>query len=223
VNAYITKLILEGEHQKQDFKYCISDSRKIAKSLVAFANTDGGRLLIGVKDNGNIAGVRSDEEFYMIDSAAKIFSRPQINFYTHQHQIDGKIILEIIVESSPNKPHFALDENGSWLAYYRQQDENKLANRIMIQVWHKQRSKKGILINYSSAEKFLLDYLKENGGISFSAFTRKAHITSGQAEQILSDFIVLGILKLHHQNKKISYTLDDQFDRKSWENENFTE
>jgi len=47
----IYKLIAQGEHQQQDFKYCISDSRKIARSLVAFANTDGGRLLVGVKDN----------------------------------------------------------------------------------------------------------------------------------------------------------------------------
>ena len=55
---YIYKLIEEGEHQQQDFKFEISDARKIAKSLSAFSNTDGGRLLIGVKDNGKIAGVR---------------------------------------------------------------------------------------------------------------------------------------------------------------------
>ncbi|MDA3865584.1 MAG: putative DNA binding domain-containing protein, partial [Salinivirgaceae bacterium] len=41
------QLIAQGEHQQQDFKFCINDSRKIAKSLVAFANTDGGRLLVG--------------------------------------------------------------------------------------------------------------------------------------------------------------------------------
>ena len=58
---YIHSLIAEGEHQQQDFKFEISDARKIAKSLSAFANTDGGRLLIGVKDNGRIAGVRSEE------------------------------------------------------------------------------------------------------------------------------------------------------------------
>ena len=52
---YIYKLIEEGEHQQQDFKFEISDARKIAKSLSAFSNTDGGRLLIGVKDNGKIA------------------------------------------------------------------------------------------------------------------------------------------------------------------------
>ena len=62
---YIHALIAEGEHQQQDFKFEISDARKIAKTLSAFSNTDGGRLLIGVKDNGKIAGVRSDEEQYM--------------------------------------------------------------------------------------------------------------------------------------------------------------
>ena len=56
---YIHALIAEGEHQQQDFKFEISDARKIAKTLSAFANTDGGKLLIGVKDNGKIAGVRS--------------------------------------------------------------------------------------------------------------------------------------------------------------------
>ena len=63
---YIHTLIAEGEHQQQDFKFEISDARKIAKTLSAFANTDGGRLLIGVKDNGKIAGVRSEEEKYII-------------------------------------------------------------------------------------------------------------------------------------------------------------
>ena len=65
---YLEKLISEGEHVHQDFKFAISDARKIAKSLSAFANTEGGRLLVGVKDNGKIAGVRSEEELYMISS-----------------------------------------------------------------------------------------------------------------------------------------------------------
>ena len=57
---YIQRLISEGEHVHQDFKFEISDARKIAKSISAFANTEGGRLLVGVKDNGKIAGVRSE-------------------------------------------------------------------------------------------------------------------------------------------------------------------
>jgi predicted HTH transcriptional regulator len=211
------KMILEGEHQKQDFKYCISDSRKIAKSLVAFANTDGGRLLIGVKDNGNIVGVRSDEEYYMIESAAKIFSKPEIEFSSRQHVADNKIVLEIIVASSPAKPHFAKDDDEQWWAYYRHHDENKLANKVMIEVWRKQKRPKGIFINYSKDEKFLLDYLSKNPDITHSAYSRKAGITYKRAEHILSDFIVLGILKFVFGEKQIRYALADDFDRKSWE------
>ena len=37
---YIHALIAEGEHQQQDFKFEISDARKIAKTLSAFSNTD---------------------------------------------------------------------------------------------------------------------------------------------------------------------------------------
>lgn len=75
---YIQKLISEGEHVCQDFKFAISDARKIAKSLSAFANTQGGRLLVGVKDNGKIAGVRSEEEIYMIDAAAQMYCQPPV-------------------------------------------------------------------------------------------------------------------------------------------------
>ena len=65
---YILSLIKEGEHQQQDFKYRVSDACKLAKSVSAFANTDGGRLLIGVRDDGNLSGVRSEEEIYMMQS-----------------------------------------------------------------------------------------------------------------------------------------------------------
>ena len=197
MSNYIQKLILQGEHQTQDFKYCISDSKKIARSLVAFANTDGGRLLIGVKDNGRIAGVRSEEEYYMVESAAKIYSKPPIDFTTRQHTIDGKTILEVIIEPSTEKPHFAKDDDGKWWAYFRKDDENKLANKVMIEVWKAQNSPKGILINYSDDEKILLDYLERNEKISVSKYARIAHLSYKKAEQIIINFRSLNILKDH--------------------------
>ena len=54
---YIRSLINEGEHQQQDFKYRVSDAMKLAKSVSAFANTDGGRLLIGVRDDGHMSAI----------------------------------------------------------------------------------------------------------------------------------------------------------------------
>lgn len=217
MNSYITKLIQQGEHQTQDFKYCISDSRKIARSLVAFANTNGGRLLIGVKDNGRIAGVRSEEEYYMVESAAKMYSNPPIDFITKQHTIEGKTVLEVIVEPSNEKPHFARDDEGKWWAYFRKDDENRLANKIMIEVWKRQKSADGILINFSDDEKTLLDYLEANEKISVSKYSRIAHLSYRKAEEIIINFRSLNILKDCVGETRIDYAINAAFDREDWE------
>lgn len=221
VNSYITKLIQQGEHQTQDFKYCISDSRKIARSLVAFANTDGGRLLIGVKDNGRIAGVRSEEEYYMVESAAKMYSNPPIDFTTRQHTLDGKTILEVIIDPSTEKPHFAKDDEGKWWAYFRKDDENRLANKIMIEVWKREKSKDGILISYSDAEKCLLDYLTAHEKISAGKYARIAHLSYRQAEEILINFRALNILKDCVGDIRIDYAINEAFDREEWDAKSF--
>ncbi len=213
MNRHLQKLINEGEHQQQDFKYCINDSKKIARSLVAFANTDGGRLLVGVKDNGKIAGIRTDEEFYMVESAAKIYSSPPLSFSTKEWYVDGKTVLEISVEPSNVKPHFARDNSGKWLAYIRIKDENYLAHKIQIEVWKKQQSPKGIYISYSDDEKFLIEYLQKNSDISFSKFIRRAQITRKKAEEILSNFVILNIIKINTGKEGTTFTLNDEFDK----------
>jgi predicted HTH transcriptional regulator len=213
MDSYILKLIQQGEHQQQDFKFCINDSKKIAKSLVAFANTDGGRLLVGVKDNGNIAGVRSDEEYYMVEGAATLYSKPQIKFTSRQWKAEGKTVLEIIVEPSPEKPHFAKDENGKWIAYIRKDDENILANRILIETWIKEKSPKGIYVSYSKDEKFLVDYLLDNNSVTLSKFIRLAQLDRSKAVDILSSFVLMKIINLDYSENRTVFTLNQDFDK----------
>jgi len=207
------KLIEEGEHQQQDFKYCINDSKKIAKSLVAFANTDGGRLLIGVKDNGKIAGIRTDEEFYMVEAAAKIYSNPPIHFLTKQWQVEGKTVLEITILPSSKKPHFAKDENGKWLAYIRIKDENVLTHKIQIEVWKKQNSPKGIYFSYSDDEKALIELLQENEWITFSKFMRMAKVTRRKAEEVLSNFVIMDVIRMQTTKEGTFFFLNNEFDK----------
>ena len=213
MNEELLQLIREGEHQQQDFKFCINDSRKIAKSLVAFANTDGGRLLIGVKDNGAIAGVRSDEEYYMIEAAAKLYSQPPIEFTTRQYFAEGKTVLEVDIEPSKERPHFAKDPSGKWLAYIRVDDQNILVNRVILEVWKRQKSHKGVAIFFSREEKILLDYLEEHPTISLSKFAKLARISYRNAERIIINFILIGILEYVVTEKNITYQLNEEFDR----------
>ena len=135
---YIHLLIAEGEHQRQDFKFEISDARKIAKTLSAFANTDGGRLLIGVKDNGKIAGVRSDEEQYMIEAAAQMYCQPEVNYTMQTFQAEGRSVLVVQIEESLQKPVYAKDETGKPLAYLRIKDENILATPVHLRVYYRE-------------------------------------------------------------------------------------
>lgn len=213
MNLLLQKLIDEGEHQQQDFKYCINDSKKIAKSLVAFANTDGGRLLIGVKDNGKIAGISTDEEFYMVESAAKIFSNPPIRFFTKQWNSDGKTVLEISVEASHQRPHYAKDSTGKWLAYIRKEDENILAHKIQLMVWEKQKSPKGIYFSYSDDEKFLINYLQEYQTVTFSKFMRLAQIPRKKAQEILSNFVIIDIIRINTSQEGTLFSLNQDFDK----------
>ena len=133
--AYIRALISEGEHVRQDFKFEISDSRKIARSLSAFANTEGGRLLIGVKDNGRIAGVRSEEEMYMVEAAAQVYCTPAVEVDMRVYRPEGRSVLVASVGPAVRKPVLVKEENGRRLAYVRIADENILASPVHIGLW----------------------------------------------------------------------------------------
>jgi hypothetical protein len=192
--SYIKALIAEGEHQQQDFKFGITDSRKIARSLVAFANTDGGRLLIGVKDNGIIAGVRSEEEYYMIESAAQLYSRPEVRFESKVWKEEGKTVMEVWVPPSPLRPHFVREEKDRWQAYVRSRDENIQADEVIIAVWQKMKQKKGTLIRYSRIEEELFSLFRIKSQITLDDFRKGARISFAEAVETLSSLIALGII-----------------------------
>lgn len=205
MDSYIKKLILAGENQQLDFKFEISDSRKIARTLVAFSNTDGGRLLIGVKDNGRIAGVRTDEEFYMVQAAAGIYCKPEIIFESKRWTVDGKTVLEIVIPKGTECPYYAKTETGKWIAFIRVKDENILATSVHLKVWKIKTHETGILIEYSDKVKILMKYLEENPSISISKFCRIAFLPRSAAENILADLIYLGLLESVYEEKHFVY------------------
>lgn len=207
---YLRKLIGEGENQKLDFKFCVSDSRKIARTLTAFSNSDGGRLLIGVRDNGSIAGIKSDEELYMVDTAANLFCRPEINYSIKQHTTAGKTILEVEVKKGEKRPYQSKDEDGKWLPYFRNNDQNLVANRVLLQVWRKKEKSSGVLVKFSKVENLLLDYLKKNQNITLSGFRKIARIPAYRAESILANLIIFKVLVMNSSEKGFSYELNHE-------------
>jgi len=204
---YIESLIDQGENEHLDFKFNISDSRKIARSLVAFSNTGGGILLIGVRDNGSIAGIRSDEEIFMIEAAANMYSKPEILPEVKEWHIADKAILEITIPESYQKPHYALNEDDKWIAYIRFHDKNILANSIMIDVWKRKQGEKGTYIRYLKEEKLLLNFLEKHEVITFTDYCKLGMIPYKKAKVVIVNLLSLNVLKINIDEKQFSYSL----------------
>jgi len=201
----IEELISQGEHQQLDFKFEVSDSKKIARTLSAFANTDGGRLLIGVKDNGVIAGVRSEEEYYMIEAASTMYTRPVVPFEARRWDVHGKTVLEVYIAPSPEKPHAAPDKDDKYKAYIRVADENILANEVLILSWEKVNKTEGTLLKISKPVERLFAWFDTHPTININQFCRIAHINYFTARNILSDLMAIGALHYLVVDKRIVY------------------
>lgn len=207
--SHIHRLIAEGEHQMLDFKFEISDCRKIARSLVAFANTNGGRLLIGVKDNGVISGIRSEEEKHMIETSAQMYCKPEVKYTVKEWNINGKIVLEVIIPKSEGIKHKAPDHYNIYKVYIRVKDENIIANNILVKVWKREKDRNNINITFSEEEKLLLKCLNERKKISFDDFLEISQLKKKAAEDILVNFILIGLVKINMSDKTISFSYND--------------
>lgn len=207
---YIRQLVSEGEHCHQDFKFEISDARKIARSLSAFANTEGGRLLVGVKDNGKIAGVRSEEEIYMIEAAATMYCRPQVKLETQTYLVEGKTVLEIRISEMPCKPVYALDEENKPRAYLRIKDENILASPVHLKVWQHSKKAEGVLVEFTAREQRLLDALKEKENLSLNQCCKVCRLNRKAACELLADFIRFGLVEPVFSGHKFYFKLNKE-------------
>ncbi len=182
-------LIREGEHSEQDFKYRISDARKIARTLSAFANTTGGRLLVGVRDNGSIAGVKDEDDIYMLESASEVFLKPALKLEVWAHEIEGKNVWEIEITEGKEKP-YQVDEIDGLKAYYRDNDQNFVANAVLKEVWKQDRLKESKHpVAFTEKEQRLIQYLKDYEEVSVSKAAKVMQLHRSKTIEILARLI----------------------------------
>lgn len=183
---YLQKIIAEGEHENQDFKFAISDARKIARSISAFANNSGGRLLIGVKDNGVIAGIRNEEDIYVVEQAAELYCRPEQHVeFTAIKADEGAVVIRAEIAPSVIRPVKASEPDGSWRAYYRVADENILASPLMVKAWRLEASEKPVFLSLSQAEQTLMAYLNEHQSIDTEEAMRLCMLSRQASEEMI--------------------------------------
>ncbi|WP_395802621.1 RNA-binding domain-containing protein [Daejeonella sp.] len=203
----IKKLILEGEGQCLDFKKRITNCEKIAKTMVSFANNKGGRLLVGVSDDGTISGLKSEEEDrYMLNQAANLFCKPSLEPIFEEIYVDDKLVLVVEIKESTSKPHYAMGEDKKWWVYIRVKDKSILASKIVVDVLKRGNNEHGVFLEYSSKEKALLEYLEMNDRITSREFSQLLNLSRRTTHKILVNLVLSGVIKVHTSEKEEYFT-----------------
>ncbi|MBR4533381.1 MAG: putative DNA binding domain-containing protein [Bacteroidaceae bacterium] len=202
---YLQSLIKEGEHQQQDFKYRVSDAQKLAKSVSAFANTDGGRLLIGVRDDGHPSGVRSEEEIYMMHQAAYRYCRPEASIKFDTYHIDGRTIVIATVPPSDRRPVCALHDNDKPCAYIRIGDENIVASPVHLAIWRESQNPQGSIMTYTDSVKKLLDSLQDHR-LTLNQLVRRSSLPRHKVITLLSRLIRFHLVQWEYSEQQFLFS-----------------
>lgn len=202
---YLLGLIEEGEHQRQDFKYRVDDARKLAKSVSAFANTDGGRLLIGVRDDGQIAGVRKEGEIYVMHQAAYKYCQPEASVRFDTYHSEGRIVVIATVPPSDKKPICAEDEDGRMRAYIRINDENIVASPVLFELWRESQQPQGALITYDDDIRELLGVMQ--GQQTLRQIVHACKLNRHKVITLLAHLIRFGTARWDYVEKEFVFSL----------------
>jgi predicted HTH transcriptional regulator len=202
----LERLIWQGENDKVDFKQRVTRPDKIARTMVSFANTRGGIILIGVKDNGTINGVDPEEEKHVLHLAANFYCDPPVAITYEETEIEDKVVLKVIIQESSLKPHFAKVKDNDWRGYVRVNDTSvqtsKMVNKVLqqeIPMFERQP--------LNRHELSALELLQKQPRLTLKQYMKAANLSERRAYRILVKLVIHGYLRLHDKEKENYYTL----------------
>ncbi len=202
----LQRLILNGENDTVDFKQRVTKPDKIARTLVSFANTRGGVILIGVKDNGYICGIDPEEEKHTLQLAADFYCDPPVQVRYEEVEQDDRTVLKVIVAESDHKPHFAKLKENDWRGYVRVKDTSvqtsKMVNKVLEQEASQFEQKP-----LDRHELAVLEYLRLHPRVTLREFMKMANLSERRAYRIMVKLVIHGYLLLHDKEKEDFYTL----------------
>jgi predicted HTH transcriptional regulator len=203
----LKKLVMQGESATLEFKRKAAYPEKIVREMIAFANTRGGILLIGVGDDKTLPGLKYPEgESHVILEALKR-CRPALHFKESFIPIgNARTIIQYEIPESKNKPHHQLigTEKES---YVRVNDQSIKATREMREIVKRAQHKKDIRFHYGEHEQFLMQYLEENETITLKKFIELRGLKRFYASRKLVLLVLADVLRIAPHEKGDLYSL----------------
>lgn len=211
--ADVARLAASGEGPSIEFKHRVPRPARLAKEVVAFANTDGGRLFVGVNDDGTVVGVRDgEEEAYAIEHALATHIDPPLAFRIAHIPIlaTHRDVLMIDVPPSLHRPHFVVDEAAAAppQAYVRVGASSVEASKEAVKLMRRgPEDARGVRFEFGDKEALLMRYLEAYGRITVAGFAQVAGVPARQARHTLVLLTRAGVLAHHTGAKEDTFTL----------------
>ncbi|MEM9833285.1 MAG: ATP-binding protein [Bacteroidota bacterium] len=223
----IRRLVEQGEGETIEFKRKVAHPDKIVREIVAFANTNGGNLLIGVDDDGSIPGIKfAEEEVFALEQAIQRWCRPRIDYHYEIVPLNQKrAVVNYIIPSSPRRPHLVLNEALKYAenrvspnktnsktkpkklqrkgtAYVRYQDQSLQASPEMWQIMKQGRRDRDIRFTYGDKERLLMQYLDQHQKITLREFCAAAQLPRRVASRTLVRLVLANVLTIIPKEKE---------------------
>ena len=203
----LQRLVKTGEGTYLEFKRTISSPKKIVKEIAAFANTNGGTLLVGVDDNQTLIGLLGyHEEEFLLHKAAQDLCRPRISINIEIVHYGDRDILVVYVPEAEEKPVYVRNGSKKRDVYVRNDDKSVIATDEAVSIMQNETSEAGVTFEYGPNEQKLFHYLNEYEKITVKDYSNLIDVTSYQASQILVNLVSAGILEMNNQNSKEYYS-----------------
>ncbi|KUG08779.1 AlbA family DNA-binding domain-containing protein [Solirubrum puertoriconensis] len=204
----LRELIAKGEGETLDFKKRTTHPTRISRTLVSFANSQGGRLLIGVEDNGRIVGVRdAEEEIFLLRQAAEHYIMPPLQLRIEEVEDDARIVLIVTVSESSRKPHKALVAADDWRGYVRVGDESVQTSQITEKVLaNEQPESRFEKIPLNKLEEAALDFVRKHPRLTLDQYSKLINVSKRRAYRMLIKLVLHGYLRYHDKEKEPYYT-----------------
>lgn len=207
----LRQLVKQGEGQRLEFKLKSNHPDKIMKEVVAFANSDGGKLLIGVADDKELIGLKyPDEDEYIISQSIEKFIFPKVNYSLEKIRLDNeKEVLVYDILASENKPHF-LDLKGipdERKIFVRSEDKSIQASKEVKEILKGKKKDKGYKFAYGEKENLLMKYLDKNKEMTVTKFSELAEIPKKIASRTLVLLVLAGVLRVNPSEMEDTFSV----------------
>lgn len=206
----IKKWVSKGEDERVEFKLKANHPEKIIRELVAFANNQGGFLIVGVSDDRKIIGVRYPHEaHHLISTAIERYCRPVFEYTSTiiPTSVADQYLLIYEVRKSENPPHFVEHPEGTRKAYFRIGESSIQASRELCTILRKSSAAGNTLIRYGDIERQLMQILDHEKTVTVQSFARAANISLRKASQTLVYMVLAGVVLIQPSDSGDRYSM----------------